>query len=44
MGENKVQSVKDHIASIAQPHIRAMVKGKAKVPTEFGAKLSISRL
>jgi transposase, IS5 family len=42
MYENKVHSVKERIVSIAQPHIRAMVRGKAKAPTEFGAKLSIS--
>ena len=42
MYENKVHSVKDRIVSISQPHIRAIVRGKVKAPTEFGAKLSIS--
>ncbi len=42
MYENKVHSVENRIVSIAQPHIRPIVRGKAKAPTEFGAKLSIS--
>lgn len=42
MYENKVHSVEDRIVSIAQPHIRPIVRGKVKAPTEFGAKLSIS--
>jgi len=42
MHENKVHSVEDRIVSISQPHIRPIVRGKVKAPTEFGAKLSIS--
>jgi transposase, IS5 family len=42
MYEKKVHSVDNRIVSIAQPHIRPIVRGKAKAPTEFGAKLSIS--
>jgi transposase, IS5 family len=42
MYEKKVHSVEDRIVSIAQPHIRPIVRGKVKAPTEFGAKLSIS--
>jgi len=42
MYEKKVHSVENRIVSIAQPHIRPIVRGKAKAPTEFGAKLSIS--
>lgn len=39
MYRNKVRSVKDRIVSISQPYIRPIVRGKAKAPTEFGAKL-----
>lgn len=42
MYENKVHSVKDRIVSISQPYIRPIVRGKAKAPVEFGAKLDIS--
>ena len=34
--------VADRIVSISQPHIRPIVRGKAKCATEFGAKLSVS--
>ena len=30
------------IVSLSQPHVRPIVRGKAKAPTEFGAKLSVS--
>lgn len=39
---NKTHTVPDRIVSISQPHIRPIVRGKAKVPTEFGAKLDLS--
>ena len=39
---HKVHSVPDRIVSIHQPWIRPIVRGKAKTPTEFGAKLDIS--
>ena len=42
MYRNKVHSVKDRIVSISQPYIRPIVRGKAKAPTEFGAKLDMS--
>ena len=42
MYENKVHSVPDRIVSISQPYIRPIVRGKAKSPTEFGAKLDMS--
>lgn len=32
----------DRIVSISQPYIRPIVRGKAKNPTEFGAKLDMS--
>lgn len=42
MYTNKVHSVQDRIVSISQPYIRPIVRGKAKSPTEFGAKLDLS--
>lgn len=42
MYDNKVHSVKDRIVSIRQPYIRPIVRGKAKSPVEFGAKLDMS--
>ena len=42
MYDNRVHSVKDRIVSISQPYIRPIVRGKAKTPVEFGAKLDMS--
>ena len=42
MYENRVHSVEDRIVSISQPRVRPIVRGKAHVNTEFGAKLHIS--
>ena len=42
MYKNNVHSVKDRIVSISQPYIRPIVRGKAKAPVEFGAKLDMS--
>ena len=42
MYRNRVHSVEDRIVSISQPYIRPIVRGKAKTPTEFGAKLDMS--
>lgn len=42
MYDNKVHSVKDRIVSLSQPYLRPIVRGKAKTPVEFGAKLDIS--
>jgi transposase, IS5 family len=39
---SKVHSIEDRIVSISQPHIRPIVRGKAKAKTEFGAKVSAS--
>lgn len=41
MHDNNVHSVKDRIVSISQPYIRPIVRGKAKTPTAFGAKLDL---
>ncbi len=40
--ENKKQSIDARIVSLAQPHIRPIVRGKAGSSVEFGAKLSAS--
>ena len=42
MYENRTHSIADRITSLYQPHVRPMVRGKAKSPVEFGAKVSIS--
>jgi len=42
MYENRTHSIADRIVSLYQPHVRPMVRGKAKSPVEFGAKVSIS--
>lgn len=39
---NNTHKVADRIVSISQPYIRPIVRGKAKEPTEFGAKLDLS--
>ena len=42
MYDNKVHSVEHRIVSISQPWLRPIVRGKAKVPVEFGAKFDLS--
>ena len=42
MYEQKKKSIPNRIVSISQPYIRPIVRGKAKTPTEFGAKLDMS--
>jgi hypothetical protein len=42
MHQNKTTSVEERIVSISQPHIRPIVRGKAGVPVEFGAKVNMS--
>lgn len=42
MYDNKVHSVEHCIISISQPWLRPIVRGKAKVPVEFGAKFDLS--
>ena len=39
---NHTHSVENRIVSISQPYIRPIVRGKAKSPVEFGAKLDMS--
>jgi transposase, IS5 family len=40
--QSKAWSIADRIVSVSQPHVRPIVRGKAGVPVEFGAKLSAS--
>lgn len=42
MFTNNTHSVEKRIVSISQPYIRPIVRGKAKSPVEFGAKLDLS--
>lgn len=42
MYQQRQRRVDDRIVSIAQPHIRPIVRGKAGTPVEFGAKIVIS--
>jgi hypothetical protein len=42
MFENKKNSIENRIVSLSQPHIRPIVRGKARGSVEFGAKLSAS--
>jgi len=42
MYENRSHKIADRIVSISQPHVRPMVRGKAKSNVEFGAKISLS--
>lgn len=42
MYQQKCRSIGDRIVSIYQPQVRPMVRGKAGVSVEFGAKISVS--
>jgi len=42
MHENRSHKIADRIVSISQPHVRPIVRGKAKSNVEFGAKISVS--
>ena len=42
MHTSRTHKVKDRIVSISQPFIRPIVRGKAKNPVTFGAKLDMS--
>ncbi|MDY6967017.1 MAG: IS5/IS1182 family transposase, partial [Halobacteriota archaeon] len=42
MYDKRVNSIKDRIVSISQPHVRPIIRGKTSSPTEFGAKISLS--
>jgi hypothetical protein len=42
MYQQRKHSIADRIVSLSQPHVRPIIRGKAKSPVEFGAKISIS--
>jgi hypothetical protein len=42
MFDNRKHTVENRIVSISQPHVRPIVRGKTKAPTEFRAKVEIS--
>ena len=42
MYRNKTRQIEHRIVSLHQPHVRPIVRGKARTPVEFGAKLSVS--
>jgi IS5 family transposase len=42
MFENRSHQVEDRIVSIHEPHVRPIVRGKARAKTEFGAKIHMS--
>ena len=42
MHKEKTYQCNDRIVNIYQPYVRPMVRGKAKAPVEFGAKLGVS--
>jgi hypothetical protein len=44
MYHEKVNSVKNRIVNIYQPYVRPIPRGKDKVSTEFGAKISASEI
>ena len=44
MFEQKINICPERIVSIAQPHLRPIVRGKAGVPVEFGAKIATAQI
>jgi hypothetical protein len=42
MWDNKEHKIRGRIVSISQPHVRPIVRGKARADVEFGAKISVS--
>ena len=42
MFKNRSHKIEDRIVSIHQPHVRPIVRGKARAKTEFGAKIHLS--
>ena len=42
MFDRHSRQIEDRIISISQPHLRPIVRGKAKANVEFGAKISVS--
>ena len=42
MRQTKTKSINHRIVSVHQPHVRPIVRGKARAKTEFGAKMQLS--
>lgn len=42
MYDERTHSVEHRIVSLSQPHVRPIVRGKARADVEFGAKLTVS--
>jgi IS5 family transposase len=42
MYESQTHKISGRIVSLSQPHVRPIVRGKAKSPVEFGAKISVA--
>ena len=42
LNHNNVRTVANRIISIDQPHVRPMVRGKARAAVEFGAKIAVA--
>ncbi|WP_188883507.1 IS5 family transposase, partial [Alicyclobacillus cellulosilyticus] len=42
MYRKRTRRIEDRIVSISQPHVRPMVRGKARAHVEFGAKVAVS--
>jgi hypothetical protein len=42
MYEERTRRIEGRIVSISQPHVRPIVRGKARMAVEFGAKISVS--
>jgi transposase, IS5 family len=42
MYDSKTHSIDDRIVSIHQPHVRPIVRGKAKAKVEFGSKINLA--
>ncbi len=42
MYQNKERRCDERIVSVSQPHVRPIVRGKARKSIEFGAKISVS--
>ena len=42
MYERKEHRVSDLIVSLSQPHVRSIIRGKARTNVEFGAKVNVS--
>ena len=42
MAQKQTHTVEDRIVSLRQPHVRPIVRGKARSPVEFGQKITVS--